>query len=193
MPIFRIAGIVYKGNNLIYNTVIQISKYAFENQRKRMYSKFYELFIENCEKQGVEMKFSRELFFYSLEENPYKTNILKLLDFDAKTKFYDLAYFSLNHSLWNQKSSPFIKLRMSGLSLSNFQRVIVKKLIKSGNYRKNKIIIENNLFSTHEIVSGSFQLKKDIVKESLRKHLFSVFINSPNWMKSLLRILWRKL
>ena len=157
-----------------------------------MYSKFYELLKENCEKQGIKLKFSRELFFYSLEENPYKTNILKLLDFDEKTKFYDIAYFSLNHNLWNLKIPPFTKLRLSGLSLSKFQSTIVKMLVKSGNYRKNNIVIENNLFSDHAIVSGSFQLKKDILKESLRKHFFSTFINTPNWFKRLLRMIWRK-
>lgn len=158
-----------------------------------MYTKFYELIKENSGKQDLKMKFSEDLFLFSVKENPFKTDILKLLEFEDKTKFCEISSFSLNHELLNRQDLNFLKMKWFRLKLPEFQRAVIKNFTNSRSFRQDRILIENNLSTGHKAVPERLPKKRVVNKEQIRRRFFNVFVKSPNWIKRPLRRIWKRL
>ncbi len=158
-----------------------------------MDKEFYQLIKENSEKQELKMKFSEDLFLFSVKENPFNTDILKLLEFEDKTKFCEISSFSLNHELLNRQDLNFLKMKRFGLKLPNFQRAVIMNFTNSESFRQNRILIENNLSTVHKAVPERLPKKRVINKEQIRRKFFNFFVKSPNWIKRPLRRIWKRL
>lgn len=156
-----------------------------------MYTKFYELLKENLEKQGTRRNFSKELFLYSIEENPFHTNIIRLLDYMEKTEFCEIANFSLNNNFINRRSLFFLKIKSFWMKTPDFQRFILNQFINPKNSGLNRIIIQNDLFESRKTIRTVFWKNIHFVKVKIRNIFYNMFAKSPGWAKRLLRLIWR--
>jgi len=153
----------------------------------------YDLIKENAEKQGVSIRFSLPLLQHISQTNPFKTDVLRLLEEDHAEIFFEITSFALKNELTEQKIPFILRMILFCKGYPSFQKAVMKNIFHSNAYCQKSIPLENNLYSDHrgKIVT-SFRSRQSI-KEHIRKKMYRSFQSAPGWMKRFLREIWKRI
>ncbi|GAP39483.1 hypothetical protein [Flexilinea flocculi] len=153
----------------------------------------YDLVKENAEKKGISIRFSLQLLQYISQENPFKTDVLRLLEADQAETFFEMTSFALKNELTAQKIPFMLSMIIIFKGYPAFQKAVIKSFCHSKVYRYHCNPLENNLYADHRgKIITSFRSRQNI-KEQIRKKMYRSFQSAPGWMKRFLRMIWKRI
>lgn len=153
----------------------------------------YDLIKENAEKQGVSIRFSFPLLQYISQMNPFKTDVLRLLEEDHAEIFFEITSFALKNELPAQKIPFILRMIIIFKGYPAFQKAVLKKFLHLHACRQKSTPLSNNLYAIHRGKKVTSYINRQNHKEKIRTIMYQSFLCAPGWMKRFLRVVWKRI
>ena len=154
------------------------------NMDNKSYSQLFEIANKNMQQSGKTFDRRRAAFFYYIKNDPYKIDILNLLEVEASNReFIDIAYMTFFDHLADDDS---IKRYENILSLSHleFRRKLICELMNSQEAKNIDKKILNFTDKSEYALEQKF-LQKIMVR------ILPVYQKMPDRLKKYIRIILR--